>query len=180
MPRPCTICTHPAKESIDSALVRRVPYRQIAGRYQVSDSALSRHLNEHLAEYVQQALSEYGRAKGIKVLDKLGNIVERLDKFLDRAEDEENGLEFRATAAELRKQLELIAKLQGELAQEGTTNLYLSAEWVELRALIPKRTQPLSSGQAQRGAGTRGGKGEFKWVSLTTFIRRLRRSGRIA
>jgi len=108
----------------------------------VTESALSRHLNDHLAEYVQQALNEYGASKGIKVLDKLGNIVERLDAFLDKAEAEEDGLSFRATAAELRKQLELVAKLQGELAQEGTTNLILSPEYLEIRTAILVALEP--------------------------------------
>jgi hypothetical protein len=72
---------------------------------------------------VQQALREYGTSKGIKVLNKLGNIVERLEAFLDKAEDAEDGLGFRATAAELRKQLELRSKLKGELAQEGATTV---------------------------------------------------------
>jgi hypothetical protein len=89
----------------------------------VSQTALSRHLNDHLADYVQQALREYGASKGIKVLNKLDNIVERLGMFLDKAEADEDGLGFRATAAELRKQLELISKLQGELTQEGATTV---------------------------------------------------------
>jgi hypothetical protein len=92
----------------------------------VSQTALSRHLNDHLADYVQQALREYGTSKGIKVLNKLGNIVERLGVFLDKAEADKDGLGFRATAAELRKQLELISKLQGELAQEGATTVNIA------------------------------------------------------
>lgn len=122
--RACTICSHPARETINSSLVRRVPYRRLAERYSVSQAALSRHLNEHLADYVQQALSEYGTSKGIKVLAKLGGIIDRLDMFLDKTEEGEDILGFRATAAEMRKQLELVAKLQGELAQEGATTNY--------------------------------------------------------
>jgi hypothetical protein len=142
MPRTCTVCSHPARENIDSSLVRRVPYRDISLRFGVSKDALSRHLNDHLAEYVQQALSEYGISKGLKVLDKVGSIVERLDGFLDRAEAEENGYEFRATAAELRKQLELVAKLQGELAQEGQVNIYMNQQWIELKTLMFHALQP--------------------------------------
>ena len=136
MGRTCSICGHPARETIDSSLVRRVPYRNIAERFSVSPGALSRHLNEHLAEYVQESLKEYGTAKGVKVLSKLGNLVERLEAFLDKAEEREDGAEFRANAAELRKQLELIAKLQGELAQEGTTNIHLNPEWLQIEATI--------------------------------------------
>jgi hypothetical protein len=106
--------------------VRRVPYRSISKRFDVSQTALSRHLNDHLADYVQQALREYGTSKGIKVLNKLGNIVQRLEAFLDKAEADEDGLGFRATAGELRKHLELISKLQGELVQEGATTVNIA------------------------------------------------------
>src|SRR5215213_10836511 len=116
----------PSREIIDSSLVRRLPYRNISKRFDVSQTALSRHLNDHLADYVQQALREYGTSKGIKVLNKLGNIVERLEVFLDKAEADEDGLGFRATAAELRKQLELISKLQGELTQKGATTVNIA------------------------------------------------------
>jgi hypothetical protein len=142
MPRVCTICSHPAKENIDSSLVRRVPYRDISIRFGVSKDALSRHLNDHLTEYVQQALSKYGTEKGVKVLDKLSAMIDRLDAFLANAEDAGDALEFRAIAAEWRKQLELIAKLQGELAQEGTININLSPEWLELRAVIVGALEP--------------------------------------
>jgi len=57
-------------------------------------------------------------------LAKLGGIIDRLDMFLDKTEEGEDILGFRATAAEMRKQLELVAKLQGELAQEGATTNY--------------------------------------------------------
>lgn len=134
--RPCSVCVHPARSSIDSALIRRVSYRHLAGRYSLSESAISRHLNDHVAEYVQKALSEYGDDKGVKVLAKLSSMIDRLNAFLDKAEADENALEFRAVASEWRKQLELIAKLQGELAQESTVTIINNPEWVELRTVI--------------------------------------------
>ena len=142
MPRRCTICSHPAKENIDSSLVRRVPYRNISQRFGVSETALSCHLNDHLAGYVQKALNEYGVDKGIKVLDKLTSILARLDGFLDEAESKRDAREFVIVAAELRKELELLAKLQGELAQEGTINLHLNAEWIQVRTAIIRALEP--------------------------------------
>jgi hypothetical protein len=140
--RPCSVCVHPARSSIDSALIRRVSYRHLAGRYSLSESAISRHLNDHVAEYVQKALSQYGDDKGVKVLAKLSSMIDRLDAFLDKAEGAGDALEFRAVAAEWRKQLELIAKLQGELAQEGTVTIINNPEWVELRTAILVALEP--------------------------------------
>jgi hypothetical protein len=142
VPRTCTICSHAAREEIDSSLVRRTPYRDIARRFGVSTDALSRHLNDHLADYVQQALSKYGLQKGVKVLDKLTATLNRLDSFLDEAEQARDAKEFVIVAGELRRQLELLAKLQGDLEQAGTVNIYLNAEWIELRAAIIQALEP--------------------------------------
>lgn len=162
MTRVCTICSHAAREEIDSALVRRTPYRAIALRYSVSKDALSRHLNDHLADYVQQALSEYGVGKGVKVLDKLTATLARLDSFLDEAEGNHDAREFVMVAGELRKELELLAKLQGDLQQEGTTNIYLNQEYIEARTLIVQALEPYPDardavvGALEYGANGRG------------------------
>jgi len=39
-------------------------------------------------------------------------------------------------SARLQGQLELVAKLIGELQQEGTVNIILAPEWVEMRTVI--------------------------------------------
>ena len=69
-------------------------------------------------------------------------MVDRLEAFLDRAEEARDGAEFRAHAGEWRKQVELLAKLSGELQQEGTVNLHLNPEWVELRTVIVQALDP--------------------------------------
>lgn len=46
------------------------------------------------------------------------------------------------TAAQLESQQELLAKLIGQLQQEGTTNITISAEWLEVRAVLVQALQP--------------------------------------
>lgn len=46
------------------------------------------------------------------------------------------------TAARLQAQVELLAKLLGELQQEGTVNITLSAEWIELRTVVLRALAP--------------------------------------
>jgi len=48
MPRFCTICSHPKLAEIDAALLRREAYRSVAKRFGASESAVYRHLKEHL------------------------------------------------------------------------------------------------------------------------------------
>jgi hypothetical protein len=49
MSRACTICNHPAREAIDTALRAREPLRAIATRFGTSHFALHRHRHHHLA-----------------------------------------------------------------------------------------------------------------------------------
>jgi|SRR5829696_3413507 hypothetical protein len=95
MPRTCTICSHPARDNIEAALIRRVPYRTIEDRFKVTHGSLSKHANDCLAEDVQQALREYRANNGVKVLGKLSAMIDRLDAFLDKAEAADEALEFR-------------------------------------------------------------------------------------
>jgi len=48
MPRACSICTHPDREAIDTALTRGDAFRNIAPRFGTSVTALHRHKHEHL------------------------------------------------------------------------------------------------------------------------------------
>ena len=43
---------------------------------------------------------------------------------------------------EARACLELLAKLQGELQQEGTVNVVLAPQWLELRTVILQTLEP--------------------------------------
>jgi len=47
--RPCTICSHPHREAINQALREGYTFRDVAGHYAVSKTALHRHWQAHLA-----------------------------------------------------------------------------------------------------------------------------------
>jgi hypothetical protein len=47
--RPCTICTHPDRDTIDAALTdRKEPFLTIAEKFGLSNTSLQRHASEHL------------------------------------------------------------------------------------------------------------------------------------
>ena len=67
VPRRCTVCDHPEGHGIDEVLVTGTPYRSVAKRFGLSESAVYRHKGEHLparqlkgreVELVAQALNE--------------------------------------------------------------------------------------------------------------------------
>ena len=58
MPRNCKACNHRKREEIDRALIKGDSFRDVAGRYRVSKSALQRHKEDHLQVAVRQAIQQ--------------------------------------------------------------------------------------------------------------------------
>jgi hypothetical protein len=54
MPRTCTICEHPKIEQINKAVMRQHSFRSIAARYELSKSALHRHMKRHVTKALRQ------------------------------------------------------------------------------------------------------------------------------
>lgn len=75
MPRTCTVCLHPQKPEIDSALLSGQPFRNVALRFGTSSSALFRHRNDH----IPVALAKAHEAKEIEHGDDLFSQVRSLN-----------------------------------------------------------------------------------------------------
>ncbi len=58
MGRTCTICAHPERRAIEEAVAAYTPYRHISERYDISPSAISRHVRTHVAEELMAILRE--------------------------------------------------------------------------------------------------------------------------
>jgi hypothetical protein len=210
MPRKCTVCTHPDRESIDRLLVEGGSYTEIVSLYSVTKPALSRHKAEHLPATLVQAkqVEDVARADGL--LEELQRITTRVNLLFDacdrwlrdpddptryeigpRVEDvkvtyeifeagdngrprtirkkarlsdllrqinRENGDEFTYTlvetkhadprdlvlkaAASLRDQLELLARLMGELQEGSTVSVLVNPQWLSLRTVILQTLAP--------------------------------------
>ena len=55
VPRRCTVCDYPERHGIDEALVSGAPYRSVAKRFGLSESAVYRHKSEHLPAHLLKA-----------------------------------------------------------------------------------------------------------------------------
>jgi len=148
LPRKCTVCAHPDAVLINEALViEGASNRAITRRFELSKDAIRRH-REHIPQLLVQALKAEEAANADDLLDKLTGMMGRFERFLDEAERASDGAEFRAHAAEWRRHLETLAKIRGQLAQEGNINIHLSAEWIELRAVIVEALEPYAAARA--------------------------------
>ena len=86
MPRRCTVCDHPEKHSIDEVLVTGAPYRSIAKRFRLSESAVYRHKTEHLPANLLKAKEAEEVAQADDLLDQVRYLQAHALDILDRAE----------------------------------------------------------------------------------------------
>ncbi len=141
VPRTCTICTHEQRPDIDAALLNETPLRNIAQRYGTSATALHRH-REHLPKQLVKAQEQEDVRQAIDVVKQLKTINGATLAILKEARDERNGELALKAVDRIQRQLELQAKLLGELQQEGTINVTVSPEWLTLRAVLTQALQP--------------------------------------
>lgn len=136
MPRVCTICTHPQRGAIDAALLAGGSFRNIAQQFAISPTALFRHRGEHIPAALAQAQEATEVAQADDLLAQLRDLQRRTLGILSAAEGAADGPTALRAIGEARKNLELLARLLGELQDGPTINVLISTEWQQLRGRI--------------------------------------------
>jgi hypothetical protein len=142
MPRRCTVCDHGEHHSINVALVHREPYRTIANQFCISQSALKRHGREHLPELLIKAKHAIEVADADDLLERVEKLFEEAKAVLEAAKSAEDHRVVLAAIDRASRQLELLARLRGELNEQPITNIVLSPEWVEIRTTMMETLEP--------------------------------------
>jgi len=120
MSRPCKVCTHPDLKRITEDLMRRTPYRIVMKRYKVSLGSLNRHISQHVSKALRKlAASEMTLPDAAviaePVLVEMRKLNARALRILHDAEEANDQQTALHAIRECRRNLELIAKLTGEL-----------------------------------------------------------------
>jgi hypothetical protein len=136
VPRTCTICEHPDRERIDQALVGDTSNLSVSSLFAVSEQALRRHKSNHLPAKLSLATAAEEIAEADSLLDQVRDLQSRAYAILNRAEKTGELRTALSAIREARGNLELLAKLLGELDERPVVNLNLSPEWLELRTVI--------------------------------------------
>jgi hypothetical protein len=136
MPRRCTVCDHPERYSIDETLVTGAPYRSVAKRFELSESAVYRHKTEHLPVQLLKAREAEEVAQADDLLEQVRHLQAHALGILERAEKVGDLRTALGAISQARSNLELLGKLAGELDERPVVNLNVSPEWLELRAVI--------------------------------------------
>jgi|SRR5215217_3738229 len=145
MPRRCTVCAHDDLEAINGALVSGEPYRSVANRYEsLSQAAVQRHEENHLPATLTKAKEANEVAHADALLDQVRNLQARTLAILEAAEGSNQHRTALSAIREARSNLELLAKLLGELDERPTVNVALSSEWLELRGVVVGALEPYS------------------------------------
>ncbi len=126
MPRACTICSHPEREAINRELVESVPFRKISERFGTSITALHRHKTDHLPGKLVMAREAQEIAEADDLLGQVRDIHARTLAILEAVEATGEHRTALAAIREARSNLELLAKLIGELDESPTVNILIS------------------------------------------------------
>lgn len=142
MPRPSSIENHPERAAIEAALLEgKLTYREISGRFGVSKSALDRH-REKLAPTIAKAQGAAEAAHADTLLEQVQNLQGKALGILEKAEAAGDLRTSLAAIREARGNLELLARLLGELQESTTVNVLVSPVWVEVRSVVIKALEP--------------------------------------
>lgn len=136
MPRTCTVCTHADRTAIDKALAAGGNVRAMSALYRVSEDALTRHKGAHLPAVLVRAQEHEDVRHALDVVKQLRTINAVSMALLEEARDTRDGDLALKAIDRIHKQIELQARLLGELQEGQTVNLILAPEWLALRGRI--------------------------------------------
>ena len=126
MPRSCTVCVHPKREEINRALVGGASNRSVASLNDVSEAAVRRHKANHLPAKLVMAQAAEEVAQADDLLGQMRDLHARTLAVLEAAETTNQHRTALSAIREARSNLELLAKLLGELDERPQVNVLIS------------------------------------------------------
>lgn len=145
MARPCAICSHPERAQIDAALVAGEAFRNIAKRWGMSAAAAFRHRVEHIVEQVAKAAKATEAEDVRRALDIVQQLRAingaSLNVLQDARQSGKGELALKAVDR-VQRQIELQAKLLGELDDRPVVNIWTTVEWQTIERTLVEALGP--------------------------------------
>jgi hypothetical protein len=166
MARPCTICIHDQRAEIDQALAAGKPFRYVSERFGTSRSAACRHKKDHLAPHLARALEEANGARAADLVreqeaKKAREIGQALDvvrqlqainaaclEILKKSRASGKDTVSLGAVDRIHRQIELQARLLGELQDGQTVNVLVAPEWHQVRLVVVEALRPFPDARA--------------------------------
>jgi DNA-binding transcriptional ArsR family regulator len=144
MARQCKVCMHPDRREIDRRLAEpTVNISSLSTEFDVSYPSLRRHRDAHLPATLAHSAEAREVAHADTLVDQLKAIQERAHGLLDKAEEAGNLSVAVRAVRELRGNLDLLARLSGELDDRPQVNVLVNHPvWLEVKASILQTLRP--------------------------------------
>lgn len=154
--RACETCRHPEREEVEAAILAGSSFRDVSRRFGPSPAAVHRHAVAHIPEVLSKARDVRERVTGDGLLDRLEDLTTETREILSAARESQAHEVALKAINRLERQLELQARLLGELRDGATVNLVLSPEWTRVRTALLGALRPFPEA-ARAVAGALGG-----------------------
>ena len=137
MSQTCSICSHNRRKQIEAACASGVSNRRIATQFSTSEAAVRRHKKNCIRPILQEVKAQQDEETAVTALSEMEWMREQIRTIYTYAWGDERQVPDLAlkSLAEMRRQVELRAKLEGELDEHSIT-ITAIPEWRELRALL--------------------------------------------
>ena len=138
MPKPCRFCNHADRQSLEKGILQQTITQQgVADILGVNRSSVSRHMRDHVQKAVAEAISQDKELEdGLNVTRQLIEINQAAREILSEARAKGDNYMALAAIARVEKQLELQAKLLGDIATGINIQIIQSPQFVEFKTLI--------------------------------------------
>jgi len=142
MSRTCTVCSHPGRDEIDTAVAaNRGSIRGIARQHRVSPDALERHAARHLPQTLARAVTAREDARADDLLGILREAVKDARRLRDKAEGDRD---FRGAIGAVKTLLDVVALLHrvSEDQRAAVRDVLRSPSWARFKGALLAELAP--------------------------------------
>jgi hypothetical protein len=123
MTRTCTICNHKEVDEINKLLLTGESYRNIAKLFEASESAVYRHKEGHIPELLSKSKDIQETINANSLICQIEDIRDTIKSLLKQAIETDNLRDAHNFVGDTLQQIELEAKLYGQIQQSINVNL---------------------------------------------------------
>ncbi len=142
MSRSCTVCCHDQRGAIEQEIAATTSARKISALFRVSPDAVQRHKAEHLPKTLTDARKADDDERALDVVKQLRVINGVSLQILNEARQGKDPQTALKAVDRIHRQIELQAKLLGQLDDRPQVNVVVSPEWAAIRATVLVALRP--------------------------------------
>ncbi len=142
MSRSCTVCCHDQRGAIEQEIAATTSARKISALFRVSEDAVQRHKADHLPKTLTDARKADDDERALDVVKQLRVINGVSLQILNEARQGKDLQTALKAVDRIHRQIELQAKLLGQLDDRPQMNVVVSPEWAAIRATVLVALRP--------------------------------------